>query len=139
MRIYSAGFQPDVAGKTLRVSRFVFTVPVVVIAAWLVTGTANVASGRPTPQPAGALAARPYSDVIQVSPAAVTARPAEVAAIDEEDGDDDQADPEDPNDTLAAADPFWWGVAEATLRATQTQRERQPRLEALADQVVQAA
>jgi hypothetical protein len=135
MRIYSAGFQPDVAGKTLRVSRFVFTVPVVVIAAWLVAGTANVASGRPTTQPA-ALAALPYSDVIQVSPAVVTGRPAKVAAIDEEDGDDDQADPEDPNDTLAAADPFWLGVAEATLRTSQTEPETRPGSEAFASQVV---
>jgi hypothetical protein len=134
MRIYSAGFQPDVARSTLRVSSFVFTVPVIVIATWLVAGTANVASGRPTTQPA-ALAAPPYPNVIQVSPAAVTGRPAKIAAIDEEDGDDDQADPEDPNDTLAAADPFWWGVAEA-LRASQTEPETRPGSEAFASQVV---
>jgi hypothetical protein len=125
MRIYSAGFQPDEARKTLRVSRFVSTVPMVVIAAWLVAGGASVASGRPTTQPARVLAARPYSDVTQVSPAAVTARPAKVAAIDEEDGDDDQADPDDPNDTLAAADALWWVAADATMRASQTKRERQ--------------
>ena len=136
MRIYSAGFQPDVAGSTLRVSWFVFTVPVVVIAAWSVAGTANVASGRPTTQPAERLPPRPYSDVIQASPAAVTARPAKVAAIDEEDGDDDQADPEDPNDTLAAADAFWWGAAEATLRPSQTEPETRPGSEAFASQVV---
>lgn len=137
MRIYSAGFQPDVARSTLRVSWFVFTVPVVVIAAWLVAGTANVASGRPTPQPAGALAAQPpYFDVTQVSPAAVTARPAKVAAIDEEDGDDDQADPDDPNDTLAAADALWWVAADATMRASQTEPETRPGSEAFASQVV---
>jgi hypothetical protein len=118
MRIYSAGFQPDVARKTPRVSRFVFTLPMVVITAWLFAGAASVASGRPTTQPAGALAVRPYSDATQLSPAAVTAHPAKVAAIDEEDGDDDQADPDDPNDTLAAADAFWWGAADVTLRAS---------------------
>jgi hypothetical protein len=138
MRIYSAGFQPDMARNTLGVARFVSTVTIVVIAAWLVAGTANVASGRPTTQPA-ALAARPSFDVTQVSPTAVTARPAKVAAIDEEDGDDDQADPDDPNDTLAATDALWWGAADATMLTSLIERERQPRLEAFASQVLQTA
>ena len=104
----------------------------VVIAVWLVAGAAGVASVRPTIEPAGAVAAGPYSDVTQV----VIMRQGKVAAIDdEEDGDDDQNDPDDPNDTLAAADAFWWGTADATLRASWTERERQPRSEALAKQV----
>lgn len=137
MRIYSAGFQPDVARKTIWISRFVSTVVKVVIAVWLVAGAAGVASGRLTTEPAGAVAAGPYSDVTQV----VMMRQAKVAAIDdEEDGDDDdQNDPDDPNDTLAAADAFWWRTADATLRASWTERERQPRSEALAKHVVQAA
>jgi hypothetical protein len=131
MRSYSAGFQPDVAGKTLRVSRFVSTVPMVVIAAWLVAGGTGVASDPTT--------ARPRSDAAQASAAAAVS-PAKVAAIDEEDdGDDDQADPDDPNDTLAAADAFWWGAADVSLRTSQTERETPPRSEAFANQVVQAA
>ncbi len=136
MRIYSAGFQPDVVRKTIWIPRFVSTVVKVVITVWLVAGAAGVASVRPTTQPAGAVAGGPYSDVTQV----VITRQGKVAAIDdEEDGDDDQNDPDDPNDTLAAADAFWWGAADATLRASWTERERQPRSEALANQAVQAA
>jgi hypothetical protein len=137
MRICSTGLQPAEARKTLRVLRSVSTAPIVVIAAWLVAGGANVASGRTTTQPAGALATGPYSDVTALFPAALTARPAKFAAIDEEeDGDDDQADPVDPNDTLAAADAFWWRAVDATLGATQSERERRPRLNSFVDQVV---
>jgi hypothetical protein len=114
MRICSTGLQPAEARKTLRVLRFVSTVLIVVIAGWLVAGGASVASCHPTTQSAGAPATGPYSDVTALFPAVLTARPAKVAAIDEEeDGDDDQADPADPNDTLAAADAFWWGAADA--------------------------
>jgi hypothetical protein len=139
MRIYSAGFQPDVARRTYRVSGFVSTVPTVVIAVWLVAGGGSVASGHVTTQPPGALAAQPYSAVTQVFPAAVIARQPKVAAIDEEDdGDDDRADPDDSNDTLAAADGFWWGADDANLRASQTEREK-PRLAAFANRVAQAS
>jgi hypothetical protein len=117
MRIYSASFQPDVARKTRSVSGSVCAVAIVVVAIWLFAGAPGVASSYPRTQPAASLAARLDSDVTQVFPAALTARPAQVAAIDEEDGDDDQADPDDPDDTLAAADAFWWGAADATLRA----------------------
>jgi hypothetical protein len=138
MRICSTGLQPAEARKTLRVLRSVSTAPIVVIAAWLVAGWANVGSGRTTTQPAGALATGPYSDITALFPAALTARPAKFAAIDEEEdgGDDDQADPVDPNDTLAAADAFWWGAVDATLGATQSERERRPRLDSFVDQVV---
>jgi hypothetical protein len=139
MRICSAGFQLDVLRKTIRGSGFVSTVPKVVIAAWLVAGAASVASGRPTTQPAGALAVWPYSDFTQAFPAAAMTRPAKVAAIDDEqDGDDDQDNPDDPNDTLAAAGGFSWGAAEASPRSSQAERERQPRFEAFTNQVVLA-
>jgi hypothetical protein len=136
MRICSASFQLVVSSKTHTLSGYVCPVPMAVIAIWLFGG-ASIAASCPSTQPAAAPAARPYSGVTQILLAAMTTRPAKVAAIDEDDGDDDQADPDDPNDTVAAADAFWRGTAD--VRASQTERERQLCLEVFANRVVQAA
>ena len=135
MRIYLGSCLSEASNDTHRVSRFVSSLPIALAAAWLLA-TPSVASRSPTTQ---APAAWPYSDAAPVSPAAAIAHSLKFSATDAEDDGDDQDDPDDPNDTLAAADAFWWGAADLALRATQTQRERQPRLEAFADQVVQAA
>jgi hypothetical protein len=113
MKICSASFQPDVTIKTHMISKYLCPLPMAIITIWLF---ASAASSCPTNQPAAA----GYSGVTQSLPATMSAHPAKVAAIDEDDGDNDQADPDDPNDTLAAADAFWQEAADVTRRATQT-------------------
>lgn len=133
MRTYSGSFQSCPSDDTLRVSRFVFTVPTVITAALLFAGAApGVALGCPTTQLSGASAAQPYSGATLISPEPAIARPTEVAAIDMDDDGDDQDDPDNASDTTAAEDALWWKAVDVAIRTSPAEGERQPRLDAVA-------